>query len=381
MAAKSLELIYSQFPTLVAQDRKCRLFSWLVNVGQCPIIVKFVCPNFPSTDGLKLIGDEDALFLLQNNLDEVRALADNSASVAKFLAGVENIFKKIETSNPGLRGAHSSDPAELERSVAVLDQLSAVGWDHVGSVSRDLTQVKLTHVDARERSHSLQLNLPLNYPAGGGQPVVGANLPDGWDLELDTSHLGRIYDGWVEAVDSYQDVWRELEELDRCCWCLDPDPPTRAHLYRRIVVAASVSLHITIDPSCPSALPVVRFLGADARISPLRQCLSSNHEMWDPADPVLTNLERVLGVEMPGPADSNREEWGVECGICYTYKLEDRLPNKTCDDTRCCQPFHDNCLFEWLRTMPNARSTLNTVFGDCPYCSRPIQCQRPDNYQ
>ena len=47
--------------------------------------------------------------------------------------------------------------------------------------------------------------------------------------------------------------------------------------------------------------------------------------MWDPADPVLTNLERVLGVEMPGPADSNREEWGVECGICYTYKLEDRL--------------------------------------------------------
>ena len=56
--------------------------------------------------------------------------------------------------------------------------------------------------------------------------------------------------------------------------------------------------------------------------------------MWDPADPVLTNLERVLGVEMPGPADSSREEWGVECGICYTYKLEDRLPNKTCDDTR-----------------------------------------------
>ena len=77
-----------------------------------------------------------------------------------------------------------------------------------------------------------------------------------------------------------------------------------------------------------------RFLGADARIAPLRQSLANNLELWDESDPVLTNLERVLGAELPSPAHSSREEWSVECGICYSYRLEDRLPSKTCDDTR-----------------------------------------------
>merc|ERR1712013_607403 len=89
------------------------------------------------------------------------------------------------------------------------------------------------------------------------------------------------------------------------------------------------------------------------------------------------NLERVLGVEFPSRTDSAKEDWSVECGICYSYRLGDQLPTKTCDDSRCCQPFHLTCLYEWLVNLPGARTTLSLVHGECPYCSKPMQCPRP----
>ena len=36
----------------------------------------------------------------------------------------------------------------------------------------------------------------------------------------------------------------------------------------------------------------------------------------------------------------------MECGICYAYRLNDLIPDKACDDSRCGQPFHSLCLYE-----------------------------------
>ena len=55
--------------------------------------------------------------------------------------------------------------------------------------------------------------------------------------------------------------------------------------------------------------------------------------LWDETDPVLTNLERVLGVELPGRAESGQQEEveeGGECGICYAETLEDgEMPTRS----------------------------------------------------
>jgi len=373
MSTAILKQIYSEFPSVIAQNRKNTLFRWLLEVAGCPVLIRFECPHFPSTTGLKVLGDEDALFLLQGSQEELDALYKVSDTIPKFMSSLKRMFDQLVLDNPGLKGGVSS-LGDVNQSCQVLSQLETVGWENVGLVSPDLAQIELKYKDERDKSHILRLSIPPNYPAN--LPTVSANLPDDWEAPS-TSSILSIYSTWVEAVQSYIPAWEALKELDRNCWVLDPDPPTFSHLFRRLVLATSVSLHVTVDASNPAAVPVLRFLGADALISPLRQSLSENLELWDESDPLLMNLERVLGVELPCPAHSSRDEWSVECGICYSYRLDDRLPNKTCDDTRCCQPFHDTCLFEWLRTLPNARSTLNTVFGECPYCSRPIQCQRP----
>ena len=49
--------------------------------------------------------------------------------------------------------------------------------------------------------------------------------------------------------------------------------------------------------------------------------------LWDETDPVLTNLERVLGLELPGRAEPGQQEeveGGCgECGICYAETFQD----------------------------------------------------------
>jgi hypothetical protein len=61
-----------------------------------------------------------------------------------------------------------------------------------------------------------------------------------------------------------------------------------------------------------------------------------------------------------------------ECGICYTFKLNDELPDKVCEEPRCGRGFHPSCLAEWLHALPETRHSFGTLFGECPYCGTAI---------
>lgn len=63
---------------------------------------------------------------------------------------------------------------------------------------------------------------------------------------------------------------------------------------------------------------------------------------------------------------------GAPCAICYSYRLDDAIPDRVCDNERCARPFHSMCLVEWLRSSADARTSFDTVFGACPYCSEAI---------
>ena len=52
----------------------------------------------------------------------------------------------------------------------------------------------------------------------------------------------------------------------------------------------------------------------------------------------------------------------MECGICYAYRLNDLIPDKACDDSRCGQPFHSLCLYE---VIIEAILFLVTTFTSC----------------
>jgi E3 ubiquitin-protein ligase FANCL len=66
-----------------------------------------------------------------------------------------------------------------------------------------------------------------------------------------------------------------------------------------------------------------------------------------------------------------------DCAICYAARMDGALPDRVCDNVHCSKPFHRACLFEWLRALPRAQQTFDTVFGVCPYCSADISCKAP----
>jgi len=146
---------------------------------------------------------------------------------------------------------------------------------------------------------------------------------------------------------------------------------------RRVALASTVSLHIQLDPAATAAVPDLKFFGPDHKIIPLRRKVAENLELWDEADPLLINLERLLDVEFPSRQTCPREDLQLDCGICYSYNLEGAWPLSLCSSPRCTASFHAECLYEWLKSLPETRSTLDTLFGACPNCRSPLSCQRP----
>ena len=75
--------------------------------------------------------------------------------------------------------------------------------------------------------------------------------------------------------------------------------------------------------------------------------------MWEPDEPIHSNLERILEIELPCRAEeglganNNQEgEFEVMCCICYSTRLEGQVPSRTCDNPQCGQSFHTYCPYE-----------------------------------
>ncbi|GMF38399.1 unnamed protein product [Phytophthora fragariaefolia] len=144
------------------------------------------------------------------------------------------------------------------------------------------------------------------------------------------------------------------------------------------------------------------FFGRQASVGVLRERWGSNAVHWDETKALAENLERVLELTLPSPKTAKPEEFAVECGICYSFRLDaedehtedgkeedngeltqrsgaterrSRIPDKLCENANCNRPFHSKCLFDWLRALPTSRQSFHTVFGECPYCRESISAK------
>lgn len=220
-------------------------------------------------------------------------------------------------------------------------------------MSEDLSQVELSCEDEKGHKHTLSVSFPPDFPSS--PPTASHSLPTSvWTAPTLSSSLPLMVASWREAIASLSSAWEALHELDRLCWVVEPWPPLPYHLHRRLMVAPSVTLHLTVDPAAPLAMPDIQFLGAENRVARLRKTLMENLESWAEDEPLLTNLERLLELNLPARDEEGNEEWGVECGICYSFLLGNQLPSLICEESRCCRPFHPTCLYEYfqVQTIP-----------------------------
>jgi E3 ubiquitin-protein ligase FANCL len=252
----------------------------------------------------------------------------------------------------------------------LMSDLNEIGWDKVVDLDTNLSCITICVKDSSNREHIIIVdskNLPYK---------CSAQIPVQVDIGKGEEHvkLQDIIDKHRQAFDKLQDFFEIIEDLDANTWILEPEKPTRAHCMRRIGIGNHSSIQIEIDPQRPRLAPEVRFLGADSIITPLRDNYNKNQHLWNNNALLRVNLENTLGIKFPQRNQSNVDEGDMseKCSICYAYRLNNQVPDKVCDNTKCCQPFHSQCLAEWLRSIPKAQQSFNTIFGACPYCSSAI---------
>lgn len=257
----------------------------------------------------------------------------------------------------------------------LLDELDAIGWQLLTNVSASLDLLELTLPDAAGRLHACSVRLPTDYPRS--PPELRCALPADFEVAwpLASAKAGRfqlatLVEQLQRELDSHQRTWDVLDDIDRHTAVLEPHAPTRDQCARRIAFGRHSSLQLRINPQSPASLPELFFFGSETVVAPLRARLNARLGLWDAGRTVRENLQELLEMQFPAPSLAGAEEFSVECGICYTYRLEGVIPECACDG--CNQVFHHSCLLEWLQALPTCQQSFDSVFGSCPYCSKPI---------
>ncbi|XP_001510934.1 E3 ubiquitin-protein ligase FANCL [Ornithorhynchus anatinus] len=254
---------------------------------------------------------------------------------------------------------------------SIVEEIGILGWDKLAYVDTRFTTIKLKAEDTSGRLHLITLQLKAQYPKEAPECWVDFPIPFAvsWTSE---SSLASVHRQFLAAAESLKSFWDTMDELDEKTWVVEPEKPSRSATMRRIVLGNNASINIEVDPRHPTMLPDCFFLGADHVVNPLGFKLSKNIHLWDPTNSLLQNLKDVLEMDFPSRATLEKSEFTMDCGICYAYRLDGAIPDQVCDNGKCGQPFHQACLYEWLRGLLSSRQSFNIIFGECPYCSKPI---------
>ncbi|XP_071457692.1 E3 ubiquitin-protein ligase FANCL isoform X2 [Marmota flaviventris] len=232
-----------------------------------------------------------------------------------------------------------------------------------------IVQQRMQH-SADLMSFMMELKMIL-YPAESPDCFVDFPVPFSISWTPQGSLIS-IHSQFLAALESLKAFWDVMDEIDEKTWVLEPEKPTRSATARRIALGNNASINIEVDPRHPTMLPECCFLGADHVVKPLGIKLSRNIHLWDPENSLLQNLKDVLEIDFPARGILEKSDFTMDCGICYAYQLDGTIPDQVCGNPQCGQPFHQICLYEWLRGLLTSRQSFNIIFGECPYCSKPI---------
>ncbi|KAK5667597.1 hypothetical protein QVD99_005715 [Batrachochytrium dendrobatidis] len=260
----------------------------------------------------------------------------------------------------------------------VLAELSEIGFSRITDMDGLFQHISIQISDRAGRPHILMIHITPAYPLE--PPTCHSDLP----MELDPSKIKSIKDAvelHEQAINQYNSLWSELEDLDQQAWIIEKTTTTR-----RIAVGMHCTMTIELNALSPRSAPLaMSFLGPDQAVVELDRKVASIKTEWDCHASVVVNLERLLGMVLPrqntphvlNPSGGVDQTTTFECGICLSFHLENdtdqrSIPSFHCPNTNCGQAFHRECITEWLRSVPDTRQGLYLLIGPCPFCDTPL---------
>ncbi|XP_046546100.1 E3 ubiquitin-protein ligase FANCL-like isoform X2 [Haliotis rubra] len=292
-------------------------------------------------DGFITTEGTDLRVRVSNSMSKSEAKLECDWKLRRFLMLHSQALQKISN----IQG-NSPTPNMLTSRLAshVLAEMKEIGWDKVDSVDETFQQLTLTLCDTAGRKHVLLLNLS---PQKEASEMCTVHLPIPADFNINQDEqvsLQDLMNQFRVMVNKCEDFWEMMYEIDQNTWVLEPEKPGPSVCHRRLALD----------------------------VAPLRERLNKHVHQWNVHCSILENLQTVLETTLPSPKTSSREKFTLECGICYSYRLGEAIPDNVCGDQCCGQTFHHQCLYEWLRGLPSSRQSFNRIYGECPFCSKPI---------
>ncbi|KAM9316991.1 E3 ubiquitin-protein ligase FANCL [Gastrophryne carolinensis] len=356
----------SHCPLLLPQDRHGRVYDGFISCQDKDFRLRVILPEDLQLQNAKIECSWQLKKALQGYQDVVKQRLQHSPDLVSFMMELKTVMD-VALKNTALLEA---SPAPQYYSCLVKD-IENLGWEKLLFVDNEFSTLMLKAEDSSAREHTITVKLGARYPYKAPDCCVDLPVPFtvSWTPQ---STLQDIYNQVLSALESLKDFWDALDEIDKKTWVLEPEKPSRNATIRRIAIGNNVSITIDVDPRHPTMLPECYFLGADHVVQPLKEKLNNNIDLWNPDAGLLQNLKDVLEIDFPSRSDLEKTDFSMDCGICYAYRLESSIPDQVCDDPHCGQPFHQACLYEWLNSLPSSRQSFNIIYGECPYCTKPI---------
>jgi len=263
----------------------------------------------------------------------------------------------------------------------IIKEIEEIGWARVAWVSPTLQEVHFsTPEDSVARRFDtpplLEVRLPPDYPRS--PPLFSSLLPV--RLQIQSRRIVGAVAEWERVLLPLAPFFFSLRGIDEEVAVIEPQPPQPHHTHRRLLLECGVSVQLSVSVGSPCSLPRVSLVGPGHLVAPLNTRLAERALQWDEDRSIIENLEEILGetfsrVDQRISSTSECLTEGIECAICYCLRLEDEMPDTTCDN--CNQCMHATCLYTWLSGQTGSRQSLQQVYGKCPYCDQSISCQVP----
>ena len=344
-------------------------YRGLITVGAEQLECRIDLPHAGGTAQATVTCEPALGRLLRGKAEQLQRALVQSADVNGFFKELDHLVSSSVATAIDQEVAYNPLRLTAVFYSRLLEEIEAIGWDRVQNVHTSLSSLTVSCKDRADRIHELVITVPPDYPAN--PPSLSGALPTPIDLQWNSSS-SRLVDAVAQfevGLDKFQALWVLLDELDKNSCILDPVNPSRADTHRRIALGGHACAQLTINPLLPAAIPQCVFIGADSVIGPFQQRMAEQAALWDVKKPLHVNLQEILGTQLPPPTAKQVEDCSVECGVCYSYMLDDTPPTQACNNQHCGQVYHLSCIVDWLQALPDCRRSFDTIFGECPYCS------------
>ncbi|VEN48379.1 unnamed protein product [Callosobruchus maculatus] len=243
----------------------------------------------------------------------------------------------------------------------------------------DLSKITVKMLDEQNKEHCLVIK--VNYDGREIFEISDYDLPVEKEELKVSSSLRVVYDHFAGIVNELQPYFRLMDEFDRNCYILDPVDHKNRHNYRRVWLDDNLSMIITINPFRMCQLPEIKFLGPDRLTESYYSNINRNILEWNANEDVFMEILKLIGLEEYPlkPQITIQEDVLVksgDCCICFSSRLNNKLPEVICKHPFCGNSYHVECLYEWLISL-NARKVFTTIIGQCLNCEKNISCPIP----